>query len=131
MDGEGASKFIEIEVINADDPAGARELAYKVANSNLFKTAVFGSDLNWGRINAALGSTGNSFDPDRVDIYFGGILIVNNGTGLEYDRDAAGKLWKDREIKFVIDLKSGSSGFSIWTSDLSLDYIKINALYHN
>ena len=131
MDGEGATKFIEIEVINAENSAIARELAYKVANSNLFKTAVFGNDLNWGRINAALGSTGNNLDPDKVDIYFGRIMIVKNGTGIEYDRDAAGKSWEGREIKFVIDLKSGGAGFSVWTSDLSLDYIKINALYHN
>lgn len=131
LDGEGATKFIEIEVINAEHSTNARKLAYKAANSNLFKTAIFGRDLNWGRIYAALGSTGYNFDPDKVDLYLGGIPIVKNGIGIKYDKEVAGKLLEAREIKFVIDLKFGGSGFSIWTSDLSFDYIKINASYHN
>ncbi len=131
MDGEGATKFIEIKVSGASDELQAKKSALKIANSNLFKTAIFGQDLNWGRINAALGASGCEMDPDMVDISFGGEMIVKNGIGLAIKKDKGKKLLSKKEIKIAIDLKYGKGEWTVWTSDLSFDYIKINALYHS
>ncbi|MCJ7665815.1 MAG: bifunctional glutamate N-acetyltransferase/amino-acid acetyltransferase ArgJ, partial [Actinobacteria bacterium] len=131
MDGEGATKFIEIEVSGASDDLQAKASALKIANSNLFKTAIFGQDLNWGRINAALGASGCEMDPDNVDIYLGGEKIVNNGLGVYIEKQKAKRLLAEKQIKIAVDLKYGKGSWTVWTSDLSFDYIKINALYHN
>lgn len=131
MDGEGATKFIEIKISGASDELQAKKSALKIANSNLFKTAIFGQDLNWGRINAALGASGCEMDPDMVDISFGGEMIVKNGIGLAIKKDKGKKLLSKKEIKIAIDLKYGKGEWTVWTSDLSFDYIKINALYHS
>jgi glutamate N-acetyltransferase / amino-acid N-acetyltransferase len=131
MDGEGATKFIEITVSGARDDTEAGKAAMTIADSNLFKTAMFGQDLNWGRINAALGASGCDLDPDEVDIFVGGRMIVKNGTGLDVEKKAAKELLKPHHIKISIDLRNGKGSWTVWTSDLSFDYIKINALYHN
>jgi len=130
LDGEGATKLIELKVINAKNKIDAKKLALAVANSNLFKTAMFGQDLNWGRINAAIGSVDCDFDPEKVDIYISDVLIVKNGMGVEFDRVYTEKLMKEKEVKFTVDLSYGKEEFSVMTTDLSFDYIKINALYH-
>ncbi len=130
MDGEGATKFIEIDVCGAVDNDQAKKAALKIANSNLFKAAMFGQDLNWGRINAAIGSSGCEFDPDDVDIYLGDLKIVEDGAGIEVDKAISEKSLKERDLNFRIDLKNGSGCWTVWTSDLSFDYVKINALYH-
>lgn len=130
LDGEGATKLIELKVINAKNKVDAKKLALAVANSNLFKTAMFGQDLNWGRINAAMGSVDCDFDPEKVDIYIGDVLIVKNGMGVEFDRIYTEKLMKEKEVKFTVDLSYGKEEFSVLTTDMSFDYIKINALYH-
>ncbi len=129
MDGEGATKLIRIKIINSKDMPTAKKLALKVANSTLFKAAMFGQDLNWGRINAALGSAECSFDIDKVDIYAGNILIVRNGIGVDIDRVKTRKIMKEKEINFTINLNYGDKEFEVLTTDLSFDYIKINALY--
>jgi glutamate N-acetyltransferase/amino-acid N-acetyltransferase len=129
MDGEGATKLIEIKVINAKNKSDAKKLAYVVANSNLVKTAVFGKDLNMGRINAALGSAGCDFNPDKVDIYLSDILIVKNGIIEEFNSEHTEKLMKQKEIKFTVDMNEGKYGFKVLTADLSFDYVRINALY--
>ena len=131
MDGEGATKFIEISVSGASDDLQAKISALKIANSNLFKTAIFGQDLNWGRINAALGASGCEMDPDNIDIFIGGEKIVEGGIGIDIEKKKAKKLLSKKEIQIAIDLKNGKGAWTIWTSDLSFDYIKINALYHN
>ncbi|HAJ94816.1 MAG TPA: hypothetical protein DCP02_01160 [Actinobacteria bacterium] len=131
MDGEGATKFIEIAVRGAVNNEQAKKAARKIANSNLFKTAMFGQDLNWGRINSAIGSSDCEFDPDDVDIYLGDAKIVENGAGIEVDKALSEKSLKKRNLNFRVDLKNGSGNWTVWTSDLSFDYIKINALYHN
>ena len=131
MDGEGATKFIEISVSGASDDLQAKTSALKIANSNLFKTAIFGQDLNWGRINAALGASGCEMDPDNIDIFLGGEKIVEGGIGIDIEKKKAKKLLSKKEIQIAIDLKNGKGAWTIWTSDLSFDYIKINALYHN
>jgi len=129
MDGEGATKLIEIKIIRVKKEADAKMFAFKIANSNLFKAAMFGQDLNWGRINSALGSAGCDFKPDKVNIYIEDILIVKNGVGVDFDRKYVGKLMKEKEIKFTVDFNSGKEEFDVLTTDLSIDYIKINALY--
>ncbi len=129
LDGEGATKLIEIKIVNAKKKADAKMLAFKIANSNLFKAAMFGQDLNWGRMNSALGSAGCDFDPDKVSIYMEDVLVVKNGMGVDFDRKHADKIMKEKEIKFTVDLNSGNEGFNVLTTDLSIDYVKINALY--
>lgn len=129
LDGEGATKLIKIKIINAKDKTDARKLAFKVANSNLFKCAMFGQDLNWGRINAALGSANCDFNPDKINISIDNIVIVENGMGKEFDIAEVKKLIKEREIDFTIDLNYGNGDFEVLTADLSFEYIKINALY--
>ncbi len=131
MDGEGATKFIEIKVSGASDESQAKISALKIANSNLFKTAIFGQDLNWGRINAALGASGCEMDPDRIDISLGEEKIVENGMGINIEKNKAKELLTEKEIRIAIDLKYGKGSWTVWTSDLSFDYIKINALYHS
>jgi glutamate N-acetyltransferase/amino-acid N-acetyltransferase len=131
MDGEGATKFIEIKVSGASDESQAKISALKIANSNLFKTAIFGQDLNWGRINAALGASGCKMDPDRIDIFLGEEKIVENGMGINIEKNKAKELLTEKEIRIAIDLKYGKGSWTVWTSDLSFDYIKINALYHS
>jgi glutamate N-acetyltransferase/amino-acid N-acetyltransferase len=131
MDGEGATKFIEIKVDGAPDGKQAKKAAMKIANSNLFKTAVFGQDLNWGRINAALGASGIVVDPDKVDIYMNDKMIVKNGIGLDIKKDEAESLLKPKDIIIKVNLNNGKGIWTVWTSDLSFDYIKINSLYHN
>jgi glutamate N-acetyltransferase/amino-acid N-acetyltransferase len=130
MDGEGATKFIEIDIQGAVDDAQAKQAAMSIANSNLFKTAIFGEDLNWGRINAALGSSDCNFNPEKVDIFVGDVKIVENGAGLDAEKHRAEDLLKNKNICFSVQMKNGNGCWTVWTSDLSFDYIKINALYH-
>ena len=129
LDGEGATKLIEIKIVNAKKKSDAKMLAFKVANSNLFKAAMFGQDLNWGRINSSLGSAECDFDPDKVNIYIEDILFVKNGIGVDFDRKLTDRIMKEKEIKFTVDLNSGRQEFNVLTTDLSIDYVKINALY--
>jgi glutamate N-acetyltransferase/amino-acid N-acetyltransferase len=131
-DGEGATKFVEIEVRNAKNPGEAKKAAMTVAKSSLVKTALFGQDANWGRIMAALGYSGVEMDEARTDIYIGETKLVEKGLGQgkQADRDAALAL-KQREVKIVIDLHKGKGSATVWTCDLSGEYVKINAAYRN
>ncbi|MCF8035694.1 MAG: bifunctional glutamate N-acetyltransferase/amino-acid acetyltransferase ArgJ [Desulfobacteraceae bacterium] len=131
-DGEGATKCVEIAVVNAPDEKAARQAADTVANSNLVKTAFFGEDANWGRILAALGRTGVEFDPERVDIWFGDVRIVENGSGCGAQAEAAAtQVLRTPEFSVYIDLKAGASHASVLTCDFSVDYVKINADYRS
>jgi glutamate N-acetyltransferase/amino-acid N-acetyltransferase len=131
-DGEGATKFVEIEVRNARNPAEAKRAAATVAKSSLVKTALFGEDANWGRIMAALGYSGVEMDEARTDIYIGKTKLVEKGLGQgkHADRDAALAL-KQREIQIIIDLHKGKAAAAVWTCDLSYEYVKINAAYRS
>jgi glutamate N-acetyltransferase / amino-acid N-acetyltransferase len=131
-DGEGATKFVEIEVRNARNPAEAKRAATAVAKSNLVKTALFGEDANWGRIMAALGSSGVEMDEHRTDIFIGKTKLVEKGLGQgkHADREAALAL-KQREVQIAIDLHKGKSSSMVWTCDLSCEYVKINAAYRS
>jgi glutamate N-acetyltransferase/amino-acid N-acetyltransferase len=131
-DGEGATKFVEIEVRNAKNPVEAKRAAVTVAKSSLVKTALFGEDANWGRIMAALGYAGVDMDEGRTDIWIGKAKLVEKGLGQgkAAERDAALAL-KQRDIQIVIDLHKGKGNATIWTCDLSYEYVKINAAYRS
>ncbi len=128
-DGEGATKVIEIQVKNARNKDDAVKVARAISNSLLFKTAMYGNDSNWGRIMAATGSTEAVIKEEKIDIYFGDILLVRNGTGTGMDEKVNEYLRKNREIKIIIDLNCGRSSYSVLTNDLSEEYVRINALY--
>jgi glutamate N-acetyltransferase / amino-acid N-acetyltransferase len=129
-DGEGATKCITIRVCGAKEADEAERMARTVANSNLVKTAFFGEDANWGRIIAAMGRCGVRFHPEQVDISFGDVLIVQNGTGQgRAAEEAATKVLKEKNITVNIDLKDGNACEEIYTCDFSVDYVKINADY--
>jgi glutamate N-acetyltransferase/amino-acid N-acetyltransferase len=128
-DGEGATKVVEINVIGARDRYEAREVGKRVANSILFKTAMYGEDLNWGRIASAVGSIENNIDNSKVDISLADMPVMKNGMATDYDNEHANRLLKDKHIKFIINLNSGSGSAKILTNDISNEYIKINALY--
>jgi glutamate N-acetyltransferase / amino-acid N-acetyltransferase len=129
-DGEGATKFVELVVRGAKSPVEAKRAAMAIAKSSLVKAALFGEDANWGRIMAALGNSGVEMDEARTDIYIGKAKLVEKGLGQgkAADRDAALAL-KQREIQIIIDLHKGKASSTIWTCDLSYEYVKINASY--
>jgi glutamate N-acetyltransferase/amino-acid N-acetyltransferase len=131
-DGEGATKFVEIEVRNAKNPLEAKRAAMTVAKSSLVKTALFGEDANWGRIMAALGYSGVEMDEAKTDIYIGKTRLVEKGLGQgkHADRDATQAL-KQREVQIIIDLHKGKATATVWTCDLSYEYVKINAAYRS
>jgi len=128
-DGEGATKVVEINVIGARDGGEARQVGKRVANSILFKTAMYGEDLNWGRIASAAGSTESNIDSSKVDIFLADIPVMKDGMAVNYDEEQAGRLLKERYINFTINLNTGSGSARIFTNDISNEYIKINALY--
>jgi glutamate N-acetyltransferase/amino-acid N-acetyltransferase len=129
-DGEGATKLVEIRVRGAASDGEARQAACSVATSNLVKTAFFGEDANWGRIIAAVGYSGAEVDPERIDIFFGDVQVVKNGltTGKELEERATAVL-KTPEFTVTVDLHLGNGAASYYTSDLTYDYVKINAAY--
>jgi len=131
-DGEGATKFVEITVRGAKNPVEARRAVSAVAKSSLVKTALFGEDANWGRIMAVLGSCGVDMDEVRTDISFGKTKLVEKGIvmGKHAEKEAASAL-KQREIHIVIDLHRGKGESTLWTCDLSTEYVKINAAYRS
>jgi len=128
-DGEGATKFIEILVQGAGSEAQATQIARSIANSPLFKTAMAGEDANWGRILCAAGYSGVSFDPNRTDIRIGSLPVCENGMGLRFDESQAKQILQQHDIRISLDLKSGIASSTIWTCDLTKEYIHINADY--
>ncbi len=125
-DGEGATKFLEIRVKGGRTESDAIKAARSVANSLLVKTAFFGEDLNWGRIMVALGSSGVDLDANKVNINLGKLPIVRGGVATGGEK-VAKRYMKERDIEVTIDLKMGDKSAVIWTTDLSCDYVKINA----
>ncbi|ABY91966.1 bifunctional glutamate N-acetyltransferase/amino-acid acetyltransferase ArgJ [Thermoanaerobacter brockii subsp. lactiethylicus] len=132
-DGEGATKFMEVNVINAKTEKDARLAAKSIVNSNLVKTAIFGEDANWGRILAAVGYSGADFDASRVDIYLksmkGEIKVCENGGYIFFDEALAKEILKEKEITVTVDMKAGEYSGTAWGCDLSYDYVKINGSY--
>ena len=134
-DGEGATKLFEVTVKNAYDKESARILSKSVITSNLVKTAVYGSDANWGRILCALGYSGVSFDPEIVDISISGtsgeLKLVENGKATDYSEEFATKILSDKEVTCVCDMKCGNAEATAWGCDLTYDYVKINGDYRS
>lgn len=129
-DAEGATKFVEIEVKGAPTLDMATERARAVADSNLVKTALFGSDLNWGRIMAALGSLENPLDQNKVDINIQGLNIIKGGKeSSEENINRAAERLKEKDIKIEINLNSGNGETTFYTCDLSAEYLHINSAY--
>ena len=134
-DGEGATKLIECEVINSKDIETARKISKSVISSNLLKAAIFGCDMNWGRIACAIGYADCKFDIDKVAINvsskFGNINVFEKGYGLKFDEKKALKILKEKEIKITINMNSGKNKASAWGCDLTYDYVKINGSYRS
>jgi len=127
-DGEGATKFIEIEVKNAKTKKQAKRIALSIANSDLFKTMCYGNDPNFGRVASAAGASGEDIKPNLVDIYLNKKLVVQAGVAKNIKLPK--NLMKCKNINVVINLNKGSAKAVIFTSDLSVEYIKINAKYN-
>lgn len=128
-DGEGAQRVVEIEVLGARSPAGAKQIANTIATSALVKTALAGGDPNWGRILAAAGRAGVSFDPDRVEITMAGIGVYRRGRALPFNEAIASKRLLAPRVKISMKLRQGRSSARIWTCDLTAEYVRINASY--
>jgi glutamate N-acetyltransferase/amino-acid N-acetyltransferase len=129
-DGEGATKEVTLLIKGARTVEEARTLGFTVANSPLVKTALFGEDANWGRILAALGRSGVSFDPARVDLFFGSVPLVKQGLGLGPEQELpASRVLKKKALTITVDLHQGRAKAAVYTCDLSLDYVRINADY--
>jgi glutamate N-acetyltransferase/amino-acid N-acetyltransferase len=129
MDGEGATKFVEITVGGAHSESDAVRAARAVANSNLVKTAINGEDANWGRIIAAVGNAGIEFQPEETEIYLGTVPILRRNYQVDFSEEEASKVLHEKEIAIRIQLNGGTSSATFWTCDLSKDYVAINANY--
>lgn len=134
-DGEGASKLIECNVINTDSYEKAYTLSKSVINSPLVKTAMFGSDANWGRVLCAIGYSGEKFDPNLVDVTFksnhGSIDVCSKGLPVNFDEDKAKNILSCPEVNILVNLNSGNYSATTWGCDLSYDYVKINGDYRS
>lgn len=131
-DGEGATKLIEINVRGAETPAEAKKAALKIANSPLVKTAFYGEDANWGRIAGAVGGADIRMDESRLDIFFDDVQLVKGGlfTGDEAEKSATAVM-KKKEVVLTVEINLGTHESTIWTCDLTHDYIRINAEYRS
>ena len=125
-DGEGATKTVTIEVTGAPDKISAETASKVIANSLLLKVALNGTDVNWGRIIAAVGRGKIKLDPDKVDIYLDDLKIVQNSLALETSMENGKKIWAKKTFKITIDLNNGEAKGICYTCDLSHDYIDIN-----
>jgi len=125
-DAEGAAHVITLEVVGAADEADALEVGHAVARSNLFKCAIFGQDPNWGRILAAVGTTAARFEPDALDVAINGVWVCRDGQPGESRSliDLSG-----RQVAVRIDLKAGDVAATVWTNDLTHDYVHENSAY--
>ena len=129
-DGEGLSHVVELRIAGAASDADALRVAKAIAHSPLVKTAWAGCDPNWGRLAAAIGYSGAQIDPDRIDITFGSLPICRDGgRAPSYDEAAAHAYISDEEFSISIDLHQGSGSCTFWTTDLTHEYIHINADY--
>lgn len=129
-DGEGLSKFVTLNITGAESAAAARTIGLSIANSPLVKTALAAEDPNWGRIVMAVGKSGEAADRDRLKIHFGQHLVAENGeVASSYVEDEAAAYMKNSEIEINVDIGIGDGHATIWTCDLTHDYITINADY--
>ena len=132
VDGEGAKKFVTINVINAKSLGSAKNIAFSIANSPLVKTAVAGEDPNWGRIIMGIGKSGEVVDPKKLKIKIGNFIVAENGKVSEtYDEAKLKEYMEWDSIEIEVNLKLGNDAFKCYTCDFTHDYIDINADYRN
>jgi glutamate N-acetyltransferase/amino-acid N-acetyltransferase len=131
-DGEGARKFVQITVAGAASPAAAKKIALSIANSPLVKTAIAGEDANWGRIVMAVGKAGEKAERDRLAIWFGDIRVAHKGQrDPAYDEKQVSRLMREQEIDIYVDLGLGKGAATVWTCDLTKEYVAINGDYRS
>lgn len=134
-DGEGATALFETKVIHAKSKEDARVLSKSVICSSLTKAAIYGHDANWGRILCALGYSGVTFDPEKVELFFeskaGKIQIYKDGVATDYSEEEATKILSEPEVTVIVDMKDGEYEAAAWGCDLTYDYVKINADYRS
>lgn len=131
-DGEGVTKVVHITVKGAPSKQAARRIADVIATSSLVKTALFGADANWGRIMAAIGRAGVRIDPSRIGLRFDEVPMVQGGQGLGATAERRlAKVFRRKEFTIRVDLGIGTGTSELWTTDLSLNYVKINASYRS
>jgi glutamate N-acetyltransferase/amino-acid N-acetyltransferase len=129
-DGEGATKLITIRVVGAADNESAVKIARTIANSPLVKTAIAGSDPNWGRVLSAAGCAGVDFDPMKVDIYMQGVAVCANGVATDFSEAELKTKLDDRDCLIRFEIRGDGKGETrFWTCDFTEGYIKINASY--
>ena len=131
-DGEGARKMVEVTVTGAESDASAKRIALSIANSPLVKTAVAGEDANWGRVVMAVGKAGEPADRDRLKIWFGDVRVAVDGErDAAYSEAAASAVMKQQDIPVRVDLGLGSGTATVWTCDLTKEYVEINGDYRS
>jgi len=129
-DGEGSSKFIEIQTLNCKTEEDAKKISFSIANSPLVKTAIAGEDPNWGRVIMAIGKSNVNLNPNKLTIKFGQIKVIEKGQLLNsYNENEVAEYMKNETIKIIVDLNLGIKKFTAYTMDLTKKYIEINADY--
>ena len=131
-DGEELTKFVTIDVSGAENDKAARRIGFAIANSPLVKTAIAGEDPNWGRVVMAVGKSGEAADRDRLSITYGTVQVAKDGDrAATYDEKTIAKYMQGADIRIGVDLGIGSGKATVWTCDLTHDYISINADYRS
>jgi glutamate N-acetyltransferase/amino-acid N-acetyltransferase len=131
-DGEGVTKFVEVTVSGAVSDASAKRIALSIGNSPLVKTALAGADANWGRVVMAVGKAGEPADRDRLSIWFGPHRVAHQGErDPSYSEEAVSQYMKNSELKIRAELGLGEGSATIWTGDLTAEYVAINADYRS
>jgi glutamate N-acetyltransferase/amino-acid N-acetyltransferase len=128
-DGEGATKLIEIVVEGAKTSGEAKAIAYQIARSNLVKTAFYGGDPNWGRVISAVGAAGVPVNGDAVELYFDGLPLFRKGQGIASDLQELSEVMKKEQVTVLVKLGQGTKFFRVYSSDLTVEYVNINAHY--
>ena len=131
-DGEGLTKFVTVQIWGAEDDRAARRIGFSIANSPILKTAIAGEDPNWGRVVMAVGKSGEAADRDRLSIWFGDHIVARNGERAEeyVEKTVAGYM-KSRAIVIRVDVGIGGGTATVWTCDLTHDYVEINSDYRS
>ena len=131
-DGEGARKFVEVTVTGAESAKAAKRIALSIANSPLVKTAIAGEDANWGRVVMAVGKAGERAERDKLAIWFGGLRVAYKGLrDPAYDEREASQIMKRQEIVINVDIGLGAGAATVWTCDLTKEYVAINGDYRS
>ncbi|MFL2896980.1 MAG: bifunctional glutamate N-acetyltransferase/amino-acid acetyltransferase ArgJ [Candidatus Pelagibacter sp.] len=131
-DGEGATKFVTINVYNSKTEQDAKKIGFSIANSTLVKTAIAGEDPNWGRVIMAIGKSGIDVNLNKLSLKFGDLIIVTKGKIYnQYNENEAANYMKNSDIDISIDIGNGKKNFSVYTMDLTKEYVKINADYRS